>query len=264
MMESENNNNNQSGIQTIILVLVLVLLVVFIGGFSYLLIKVNSIASDENSLEQLYSKIDALETKIISDKSSDNEQIADNSNQQVADKQAGSAVETKTGSEYIDLGNGLSKYVNYDLGVAFQVDYSKQRVYQTDRALRIEMKDSPAIYQTVVVFEKDSQASLKKAVEDAMLKAYKSEDCYVAVSKGMNDWDKAQIEVPVSDDDTMEQITAKWGKCPQQYTTTNGISYFLSDPSVKSKMAYFLIGQFSMDIDEAGTGWQTTFEFLND
>ncbi|MBT4722763.1 hypothetical protein HN958_00270 [Candidatus Falkowbacteria bacterium] len=256
----EEQQQNQSGLQKFNFILVLILLVSFIGGFSFMMMKMNNFLDKQVEVEALYLEINDLEATLLEKIS----ELDDEDPQDETLPDQKDAVSAKVGSEYIDLGNGLTKYVNYDLGVAFKLDYSKQRVYQTDRALRIEMKDSPAIYQTVVVFEKDSQTSLKKAVEDAMLKAYKAEDCYVATDKGRNNWDVARITVPDGGEETMEEISKKWAKCPAQYTTTNGESYFLSNPAVPDKMAYLLIGQFSMEIDGNGNTWNGSFEFLND
>lgn len=163
-----------------------------------------------------------------------------------------SSAELGISFNYLEMQNG-EKFADKVVG-------NKVYVYQT----KFPVEQG----QYVEVFSKDKADDLKTAIEKKFLVNYSKTDCFVTVGK--NPVAKqvvpatfifAQITVPVSPSDGMEELSAKWEKCPSPYTATNGIVYFLMDTLHPGKFVFLSIGQYAID---AGPNlpWQSTLKFL--
>lgn len=153
---------------------------------------------------------------------------------------------------YLEMQNG-EKFAAKQVG-------SKVYVYQT----KFPVEQG----QYVEVFSKDKADNLKTAIEKKFLVGYPPADCFVTIGKNPVTGQTvpatfvfAQITVPKSPSDGMEELSAKWGKCPSPYTATNGIAYFLMDTAHPDKFVFLSIGQYAID---AGSNlpWQSTLKFL--
>lgn len=168
---------------------------------------------------------------------------------------------TKTFSS-IDLGISFN-YLEMQNGEKFADKAVGSKVYVYQTKFPVEQG------QYVEVFPKNAADDLKTAIEKKFLANYSKTDCFVIVGK--NPVAKqtvpatfvfAQITIPTSPNDGMEELSAKWQKCPTPYTATNGLAYFLMNLAHPDKFVFFSIGQYSIDGGPGGVLWQSTLKFL--
>jgi len=115
--------------------------------------------------------------------------------------------------------------------------------------------------QYVEIFEKDSEQTLKEAIEEQFLKDYSSDKCWVEEiirEVNPNNYEYATIEYPVSTDGDFPW--ENWSSCPS-YSRSNGISYFMADPQHPDKFTFFSIGQYALQTNDKSL-WQETFKFI--
>ncbi len=164
-------------------------------------------------------------------------------------------------------------FTSSDLGVSF--NYLEKQNGEVFGAKQIGSK--VYVYQTkfpvtqgqyIEVFSKTSGDDLKTAIEKKFLANYSKNDCFAEITKNPvagqtvpATFVLAQIAVPTSPNDGMEQLSAKWDKCPSPYTATNGIAYFATDTQHPDKFVFFSIGQYAIDAGPS-LPWQSTLKFL--
>jgi len=125
--------------------------------------------------------------------------------------------------------------------------------------------------QSIEVFTKDSNLTLGEAIEARFLGGYDPNDCFVK-NYGTNEtrlenYVSAGISFPPSSDPD-----APWwqnaDKCPQHYSESNGIQYFLMNEDVPGKFLFVEIGQDSIASDgtpittEGGFNWSHSIRIL--
>jgi hypothetical protein len=119
--------------------------------------------------------------------------------------------------------------------------------------------------QSVQIFTKDAATTLKTAIEQQFLTGYAPADCFVeAITlSGQTDptWTHARITYPAGDVNA-ENPWANAEKCPARHTTTNGVSYFATNPALPTKFFYYRIGQYLIpaDANDSDSGWQDTVQ----
>lgn len=119
--------------------------------------------------------------------------------------------------------------------------------------------------QYLELFTKDSGQTLKQAIVQTFLEGYSSDDCLATSSPASGKYPATYIEgniiVPGEFTD-MEEMSQKWQLCPQTYTRTNGISYFITDEDHPESFVFFSIGQYAISAGPDLT-WQDTITFLD-
>jgi hypothetical protein len=121
---------------------------------------------------------------------------------------------------------------------------------------------TPNTGQSVEIILKDPKDSLSDSINKKFLKGYNPEECYPQIQSEENGIFTAIIGYPeYTGDDAPSWLNAE--NCPQDYTSTNGISYFYYDESVPDRFAYFSIGQYAIYGSADYSGWQDTFRFLS-
>ncbi|MFH1171454.1 MAG: hypothetical protein V1778_02865 [bacterium] len=180
------------------------------------------------------------------------------------------AVNTNRSSTTEPVGTSAHRYTSPASGISF--------VYADTvggKTVKIrEIADTIFVYidgmapeqgQYVRFFTKDSADTLKTAVEKRFLAGYSSTDCFMKSTtvRGLaNGWEAAQVShsLTTTPDDPYWWANAE--KCPQGYTTANGISYFLYNPVLPTKFYYVSIGQYAIPSDTADSGWESTVQLV--
>ncbi len=165
------------------------------------------------------------------------------------------------------------KYKSDALGVSF-VYLEKQG----NEKIKVEEQDNK-IYlysenyardsgQYVEVFSKKPEDSLLIAIEKQFLNGYSKADCeaYISESKGKYPASYEKGNIRVTDWIDMDDLFARYDKCPYGYTESNGVSFFLADTKHPDKLLFFSIGQYAIRADNTqydGKSWQDTVAFLD-
>jgi hypothetical protein len=172
-------------------------------------------------------------------------------------------------------------YFSTKLGVRFnymETDYQLGTDYSQKIGVK-ELGDKIYVYyanskptdgQWVQVMAKDKSDGLMEAIQKKFLTGYDPRKCYVgyldlSTADYPSNLEFATINFPpTSDPDAPAWDNAKY--CPQNYTTTNGISYFAYDKNFPDRFMYFSIGQYNISADENyvdGKSWQQTFQIFD-
>lgn len=165
---------------------------------------------------------------------------------------------------YVSKTKGISfVYLEEQGGETTKVEEQGNKIYLYGASYE------PTSGQYVEVFSKGSQDSLLVALEKQFLENYSASDCEVynsdSPSKYPESYEIANIRVAGGWVD-MEDLFARYDKCPPIYTESNGLSFFLMDKNHPDKYLFFSIGQYGISgesIDSGGRAWQDTVEFLD-
>lgn len=108
--------------------------------------------------------------------------------------------------------------------------------------------------QTIEVFIKDPGITFQQALEQRFLQGYSGKDCFIQVGaeteQGIIEYVRADISYPIPDES--DETSSWWenaAKCPENYSRTNGIQYFLMNEKVPGKFIFVRIGQDSAASD---------------
>jgi len=154
-------------------------------------------------------------------------------------------------------------FATTSLGEPFDVKESGNKIYVYDTKY-------PYIQgQYVEAFQKDAADTLDQAIQKQFLSGISPKDCFV--KNGVAD---AHASYPASyavktigypiNENSDAPFWAQANKCPEAYTETNGIAYFLGDTKHPKTYLFFSIGQQAFPIEEnSQTAWQDTIQFLN-
>ncbi len=128
-------------------------------------------------------------------------------------------------------------------------------------------KDDYTKGQWIQVFPKDKSQTLEDAIKQKFLTNYSEKDCFVSSkitqSKSVSypsNYQTATISYPAPTDDSAP-FWANADKCPQTYSETNGLAFFLMDKNNTDRFAFISIGQYLIYGDKT-QGWQDTIQFL--
>jgi len=167
------------------------------------------------------------------------------------------------------------RYTNPKIGISFIFStsaFGQDTLDVKEVGNRIYMYDTKYVYtqgQYIEVFQKDAGDTLDQAILKQFLTNISSKDCFVKDTKP----DKyanfpasyvfKTIAYPV-DQNSDVPMFAQSNKCPEPYTETNGIAYFLEDTKHPNTFLFFSIGQQGFPVEKnSQTMWQDTIEFLN-
>jgi len=159
-------------------------------------------------------------------------------------------------------------YTSERLGVIFSYleDQGGEKIKILEENNRIYLYGQnldPRSGQYLEVLQKNPQTGLPSAIQESLLANFSEDDCLVAVYPAVGypqTYSQAQIEVPGQQTQPPSDLFAKWEKCPKDFTTQNGISYFLADSSRPGSYLYLSIGQYPILAGD-NLPWQATVRF---
>lgn len=230
-------------------VVLTIFLIMLAGGIGYLLYQnqqlknqAYQISSDEDTLPSETTPSPTAQPTIPGDSYTENTNVTNQ-------------------KKYVSPQLGISfLYLSLNQGSNFKVKEVANKVYIYD--LNYDYDSG----QYVEVFTKDSDQTLKQAIEEMFLEGYSTSDCLATSSPASEEYPSTYIEgniiVPGEFTD-MEEMAAKWQLCPQPYVRTNGISYFLMDGNKPDKFVFFSIGQYAILAGTGDLAWQDTIVFLD-
>lgn len=148
----------------------------------------------------------------------------------------------------------------------YQPDNPKDKI--TTRLLGNRVFVNFASYSTegqhAEVFKKDKSESAAEAIKRLFLDGISDKDCFVKETtdskKYPQNFTTWVIAYPVDPNSEIPEF-AQDNKCPQGYTQTNGIAYFLGDITHPEQFLFLSIGQYGIYAD-GDKMWQDTIKFL--
>jgi hypothetical protein len=120
---------------------------------------------------------------------------------------------------------------------------------------------------SVEVFNKVPQQSLIDAIKQQFLAAYAESDCFVHSThyghpRQDESFQTAVIDIPRHSTETPTQLSASIAKCPAQYVTGFGVSYFKMDARHPDKLLFIKLGSDNIPSGIKGYTWDGTIEVL--
>ncbi len=144
---------------------------------------------------------------------------------------------------------GVSTYTSHKLGIRFSYQNSMSvgsKAFGNIRTVVITPTETGNIIDlnghTIEVFTKDSKDTLAQAIEKKFLTGYSSADCFVEMRNTNGVYQKASISYPAPVDPN-EPFWANSAKCPQNYSKTNGVSYFMYNTEQSDRFVFIMGGQ---------------------
>lgn len=119
--------------------------------------------------------------------------------------------------------------------------------------------------QYVEVFQKSPADTIEQAITKRFLANYSSNECYALKDNRYSNLNyPASYETAVISFPKPTNTDGPWweigSKCPQTYTESNGMAYFLEDKNHPDKLLFFSIGQYAIDAGNNKT-WNQTLQF---
>lgn len=167
-----------------------------------------------------------------------------------------------------DIGANQKKYVSPKLGISFLYEVTQGEETMSVKEIddKIYINSTRFLYTTgqyVQEFQKSPTDSLDQAITKQFLSNYSPFTCFIKAGKP-----DANAQYPsnyvVDTIGYPNTYTFFNNKCPQPYTESNGLSYFLMDTKHPNIFLFFYIGQQPI-IGDSTTNktWQDTITFLN-
>lgn len=182
----------------------------------------------------------------------------DNNNAPAATNTTPSDKDLDTLFDVANKAENTKVYYSEKLGVGFTYNPEPAKnttvtVTEKNNTIYVHTSEQkPEEGQYIEVFTKDAQDTFTQALEKEFLTDYDSADCFVKLydtnEQELSDYQSAGISYPP----TTNENAPAWEngeKCPQPYTETNGISYFLINPDVPTTYIFASIGQYSITSD---------------
>jgi hypothetical protein len=160
-------------------------------------------------------------------------------------------------------------YTSYALGVQFrylpvQPGGVPASVWEASTTIYVYTgSTTPEAGQSVQVFAKRADETLKAAIRRQILAAYPSPDCAVIVTPSniQSGYQVAEITYP-RPEGADQPWYANAALCNETYDQTNGMRYFLYDPRHPDTFAFLDIGQYSI-FGHDQIPWQYTLTFID-
>lgn len=162
------------------------------------------------------------------------------------------------------------KYISPKLSISFLylTLTNGQKIEVKEVGQKIYVYPTQTAYQDgqwVEVFNKSKTDTLAEAIKKQFLNEISEKDCFVIINKDSfksypESYSVAEISYPKSNDPESDP----WGMsavCPQGYSQTNGIRYFLGDSQHPGKLLFLSIGQYGIEAGEGNKLWQDTIQF---
>lgn len=237
-------NINSKGFTNIILVVVIVILLGTVGYFAF--VKKSEPIAQQSTSTQI---INPTKTPITTLTPVTQQNL--NSIFELSKKEAGTKIYY---SEKLGVGfTYLSPSANYTPKI-------------TESASKINLDG-----QTIEVFTKDPKLTLAEVIKSKFLQGYNSNDCFVKTYETSEQKLSTYVSAGISFPPTNDPDAPWWqnsDKCPQHYSETNGVQYFLMNKDVPGKFLFVRIGQDSAASDgtpltaDGGFNWSHSIRIL--
>lgn len=147
------------------------------------------------------------------------------------------------------------KYVSEKLGIAFcypkMLGERKVEVIEEENKIYVDGKQG----QYVEVFDKNPNDELNLAIEKQFLQDYDKNKCWVEMATSKN-LSPSLFKNPdhIFAKPIMYEVDLSIGLpnnqfCPQPYSMTNGINYFMMDKNNLDRFFFFSIGQYAIPLN---------------
>ena len=120
---------------------------------------------------------------------------------------------------------------------------------------------SPNQGQFIEQFSKSPEQSLENAIRTQLLTNKDPNRCLIS-TQNTGSIVRAEITFPSSNRESMDTFFADSDYCSKDYAQTNGLRYFMYNPSHPEKYFFISIGQYPITADK-DTPWQETIEVIN-
>jgi hypothetical protein len=159
------------------------------------------------------------------------------------------------------LGIKVSYYSNPENKTGSKIEGNRIYFYMNGPANVSDYKSG----QYLEEFTKEAGSSLQAAIETGFLKNIAKDKCFVKVIEDTTEYQKAIIDYP--DTPCTDGSPAfVCNTCPEGYSRTNGISYFMYYKNQPKVFFYFSIGQYSLMMGSAqatsSLEWFNNVEFI--
>lgn len=160
-----------------------------------------------------------------------------------------------------NLGIKVSYYSNPENQTRSKIDGNRIYFY-IDRPMSVSDYKSG---QYLEKFSKEINTTLQEAIENDFLQNINNDQCFVEIIEDNNEYQKAIINYPDNPCPNGEPFFA-CNNCPENYSKTNGISYFMYYKDHPETYFYFSIGQYSLIMENSETSsdleWFNNIEFI--
>jgi hypothetical protein len=169
---------------------------------------------------------------------------------------------------------GQKRYSNPRFGISFifptTVEGESVDIKESGNKIYVYNTKSPYTQgQYIEVFQKDVTQTLDGAIQKQFLSGISPKDCFVKETKADSylgypvSFVFRTIGYPINENSDVPYF-AQANKCPEPYTATNGLAYFLGDTKHPKAYLFFSIGQYAIPIAEnSKVTWQDTIKFLD-
>lgn len=175
------------------------------------------------------------------------------------DKLAGTFKFTKVDNT-TPLTEGAQTYTSEALGVTFTYNpkpVESFSVIVTEKGNKIYlhgMTEKPEQGKMIEVFSKAANQTLAQAITEDLLKDYKPADCFavdivrVPTDPRPSSYSYAEISYPAPAN-SQDPFWVNGAKCPQPYSKTNAVQYFMANSAIPAKYVFLQLGQDSITDD---------------
>ena len=153
-----------------------------------------------------------------------------------------------------DKAEGTKLYYSDRLGIGFT--YIPEPDLAPGYVVSVVEEESKIIVdeeQSVEVFTKNPKMTLEQAITERFLKGYDPEKCFVKIYDADIEVDApGYVAAGISFPEPENPEDAWWTNnvdCPQNYSETNGVSYFLMNTEVPEKFVFVEVGQYAAASD---------------
>jgi len=158
-------------------------------------------------------------------------------------------------SDKLGISFYYSNTMGYDKNTTIKVLEDPNKVYVYEKSM------VPTTGQSVERFPKDPKDTLSQAITKKFLYSISTSDCFVKIDpkKPSPTMTKATIGYPIPANADQPNFT--YGeKCPDNYSESNGMAYFLEDSNYPDRFYYISIGQYGIPAynTKPDSMWQET------
>lgn len=158
------------------------------------------------------------------------------------------------------LKDGTQTYTSDKLGLTFTYDPKPSESFDvkvTEKDNKVYLygsNETPEQGKVIEMFTKESDQSLKDAIQTKLLARTNPADCFVAdIQRSPQDprpltFQFSEISYPAPDDPSAP-FWQNSTKCPQAYAKTNAVQYFMMDSAYPDKFYFLKLGQDSITSD---------------
>ncbi|MBX4191216.1 MAG: hypothetical protein KW804_00215 [Candidatus Doudnabacteria bacterium] len=157
---------------------------------------------------------------------------------------------------------GTKTYTSDKLGITFTYNPKPSGNFEVtvtevgDKIYLHGTNEKPEQGKMIQVFTKTGSQSLAEAIKSKFLKGYSDKDCFVEnIARNADDprpdsYIFAEISYPPPSN-AGDPFWQNANKCPQPYSKTNAVQYFMANTEIPTKYVFLQLGQDS--ITDAGT-----------